>query len=61
MEINNSDLSEFSKKVLQGVTKSSRKLVEESAASGRSLVVFVNGEIKKIPAKDLLSMVVQKD
>ena len=60
MEVNKSELSEFSKKVLEGVTKASRKLVEESAASGRSLVVYVNGEIKKVPAKDLLSKVSQQ-
>jgi hypothetical protein len=29
-------------------------LVEENAASGGSLVISVNGEVKKVPAKDLL-------
>ncbi|HVU96293.1 MAG TPA: hypothetical protein VHE34_13775 [Puia sp.] len=35
--------------------KASRKLVEESAAQGRSLVISINGEVKNIPAKELLS------
>jgi hypothetical protein len=34
-----------------------RKLVEESAAVGGSLIISVNGEVKKVPAKDLLSQV----
>ena len=37
--------------------KASRKLVEESVAQGRSLVVCIDGEVKKVPAKDLLSKV----
>jgi hypothetical protein len=49
------DLSELTRKVLEGVTEANRKLVEESAAAGRSLVVSVNGEIKKVPAKELLA------
>jgi len=32
-------------------------LVEESAAAGESLVISVNGEVKKVPAKDLLPQV----
>jgi len=34
-----------------------RKLVEENAASGGSLVISENGQVKKIPAKDLLPRV----
>ena len=34
--------------------KASRKLVEESAAQGRSLVISENGEVKNVPAKELL-------
>lgn len=37
--------------------KASRKLVEESAANNRSLVVCIDGKVKKIPAKDLLPKV----
>jgi hypothetical protein len=50
-----SELSELSGKVLQGVKAASRKLVEESAILGRSLVIYRDGEIRKVPAKDLLS------
>jgi hypothetical protein len=34
-----------------------RKLVEETAATGGSLVISINGEVKKVPAKDLLPTV----
>jgi hypothetical protein len=30
------------------------KLVEETAASGGSLVTSINGEVRRVPAKDLL-------
>ena len=55
METNKSQPTELFSKILLGMAKASRKLVEESAASGRSLVVYMDGEIKKVPAKDLLS------
>jgi hypothetical protein len=48
------ELEELSAKVMLGLQKAIRKLVEESAAKNRSLVVKINGEIKKVPAKDLL-------
>ena len=32
-------------------------LVEESAANGRSLVISEDGEVKRVPAKDLLPRV----
>lgn len=56
-----SELDELSEKILKGMKEASRKLVEESAANGRSLVISVNGEIKKVPAKDLLPRVSAKD
>jgi hypothetical protein len=55
MENNKSELTELSDKILRGIKEASRKLVEESAANGRSLVIYMDGEIKKVPAKDLLS------
>jgi len=60
MEIENdkfdeSNLSELSRKILLGIQKANRKLVEESAALGRSLVISENGEVKWVPAKDLLA------
>jgi hypothetical protein len=39
------------------MAEASRKLVEQSAASGRSLVISEDGEVKKVPAKDLLPRV----
>ena len=44
----------FADKVLYGLRKALRKLVEESAANGESLVIKRDGEIKDVPAKDLL-------
>jgi len=44
----------FSEKVLFGVQKALRKLAEETAAKGGSLVVKIDGEIKEVPASELL-------
>ena len=57
MENNKTELDELSDKILQGMTEASRKLVEKSAANGRSLVISENGEVKKVPAKELLPRV----
>ena len=54
MEKKETDLSEFSTKVMLGLQKAIRKLVETSAAENRSLVIKENGEIKTVPAKELL-------
>lgn len=61
MESNKPQPSELFSKILEGMRRASRKLVEESAARGRSLVISVNGEVKRVPAKDLLSQVSEKD
>jgi uncharacterized protein YicC (UPF0701 family) len=53
--MNKPELSELSKKIIQGITEANRKLVEQRAAEGRSLVVFIDGETKSVPAKDLLA------
>jgi hypothetical protein len=60
METNKSEFDELSEKILLGMKEASRKLVEESAVNGRSLIISVDGEIKKVPAKDLLSRVSRK-
>jgi len=60
MKTNNSELNELSEKILRGVAKASRKLVEESAAKGKSLVVSINGEVRKVPARELLLEVAEK-
>ena len=57
METNKSELTGLFKKILQGMNEATRKLVEESAASGRSLVISVDGEVKRVPAKELLHKV----
>ena len=61
METNKSQPSELFNMILLGMKKASRKLVEESAAQGRSLVVCIDGEVKKVPAKDLLPKVSETD
>jgi hypothetical protein len=53
--------TEFFKNILQGMKKASRKLVEESAAQGRSLVISVDGEVKDVPAQELLAQVTKSD
>jgi hypothetical protein len=54
MKNKQTDIDELSEKVILGLQKALRKLVETSAAENRSLVVKINGEIRKVPAKDLL-------
>jgi len=60
METNKSQPSELFNKILQGMKMASRKLVEESAALGHSLVISVDGEARNVPAKDLLPQVSEK-
>lgn len=57
MDSNKSELDELSEKTLRGMEGASRKLLEDSAANGRSLAISVNGEAKQVPARDLLSRV----
>ena len=54
MKNKQTDINELSEKVILGLQKALRKLVETSAAEGRSLVIKVDGEIRKVPAKELL-------
>ena len=54
MESNKSQPTELFSKILLGMEKASRKLVEESAAQGHSLVISENGEVKNVPARELL-------
>ena len=61
MKANDPAISDLFLKVLQGMEKASRQLVEESAALGRSLVISVDGETKDVPAKELLSQLTKKD
>ncbi len=54
MAENNFTFEELSDKIMAGMHKAYRKLVEESAALGRSLVVEIDGEVREVPAKELL-------
>ncbi|MFU1856656.1 hypothetical protein BWD42_02190 [Sphingobacterium sp. CZ-UAM] len=51
VNIENINLAE---RIRLGVQKALRKLAEESAAKGESLVVKVDGKIKEVPAEELL-------
>jgi hypothetical protein len=57
MESNKPQPTELFSQILAGMKKASRKLVEESAAQGRSLVISIDGEVKAVPAKELLSQI----
>lgn len=49
------DISEFASKILEGINKAHRKLVETSAANNEELIVGdSNGGFKSVPAKELL-------
>jgi hypothetical protein len=57
MMIENSkpQISEFSAKILVGINKALRQLVERSAANNESLVIGnKDGSFKSVPAKELL-------
>lgn len=60
MNANKPQITELFSKILAGMKKASRQLVEESAAQGRSLVISENGQVKSVPAKDLLPQVSEK-
>ena len=47
-------LNEFTQKIETGLKDAWRKLVIKSAEADQSLVIKVNGEIKLVPAKELL-------
>lgn len=55
-----SDKNSFTDKILYGVQKALRKLAEEAAAKDESLVVKIDGEIKDVPAKELLKTLPEK-
>jgi hypothetical protein len=55
VQTKSTDLDEFAEKVLYGVNKALRKLVETSAANNDSLVISDGkGNVKSVPAKELL-------
>ena len=51
-------LDEFSEKILEGMRKAIKKLVETSAKMDQELVIRdKDGQIRSVPAKDLLHTV----
>lgn len=46
--------TELINKITTGIKKAARKLYEERAAKNETVIISVNGEIKKVPAKELL-------
>ena len=58
MEDKNIYLDEFNEKLLYGLRKAFKKLVETSAKLDEELVIGdKDGKIKSVPAKDLLHLV----
>jgi len=56
--MSNKDRTQLPEKVLTGLRKALRKLVESSAANNESLVIAdKDGNIKTVPAKELLPLV----
>jgi hypothetical protein len=54
------DIVELSDKVLEGLKKALKKLVETSAANNEELVIGdKHGNFKSVPAKDLLKNVTE--
>ena len=52
---NKINVNNLASKIVEGVDKAVRKLVETSAAKNESLVISdKDGNIKKVPAKELL-------
>lgn len=49
------NITELSERVLQGVNKALRKLIENNAAKGETMVIGdKDGSFRNVPAKDLL-------
>lgn len=45
---------ELREKIVMGIKKAARKLYEERAARNETVIISVNGEVKAVPAKELL-------
>ncbi|QJD97398.1 hypothetical protein HH214_16735 [Mucilaginibacter robiniae] len=56
------DINDLSRKVMYGVEKALKKLVKESAANNKDLVIAdESGNIKTVQAKELLQSVYQNN
>ncbi len=54
-ENNRTDINELSQRVIGGVRKAVRELIEKSAANDESLIIGdKEGNVKSVPAKELL-------
>ncbi|WP_192910140.1 hypothetical protein [Mucilaginibacter ginsenosidivorax] len=54
------NIDEFASKVMEGLKRANRKLVENAALNDRSLIVGDNkGGFKAVPAKELLKKLPQ--
>ena len=51
---------QFTQKIMDGIKKAVRKLVEETAARNGSLVVERNGKVQQVPAVQLLAELTAK-
>jgi hypothetical protein len=49
--------SELSRKIEAGLKLAVRRFYEQTAANNEMVVVCVNGEIKRVPAKDILKKI----
>ena len=59
---NKTDIDELANKVLEGINRANRKLVETAAAQNKSLIVGdKEGNFKSIPAKELLKTLPQQN
>ncbi|GAA4469257.1 hypothetical protein GCM10023093_28360 [Nemorincola caseinilytica] len=50
------DNAELLNKIEAGLKLAIRKLYEQKAANNETAVICVNGEIKRVPARDLLKL-----
>lgn len=55
------DMNELEAKVLEGMKRANRKLVEAAAANNESLIIGeIDGSFKAVPAKELLKTLPDK-
>lgn len=56
------DINEFAAKVMEGMKRANRKLVETAAANNESLIIGdKDGSFKAVPAKELLKTLPPKE
>jgi hypothetical protein len=55
----NNGSEDWVNRIMGGLQKAYRKLVIESAAKNESLVVLIDGEVKHVPAKELMHTIAE--